>query len=29
LADSRTLTFLREYERYVPREERIVDRGAS
>jgi peptide deformylase len=27
-ADSRSLTFLREYERYVPREERIVDRGA-
>jgi peptide deformylase len=27
-ADSKTLTFLREYERYVPREERIVDRGA-
>jgi peptide deformylase len=29
LADSTTLTFLREYERYVPREERIVDRGAT
>jgi peptide deformylase len=29
LADSKTLTFLREYERYVPREERIVDRGAT
>lgn len=29
LAESKTLTFLREYERYVPREERIVDRGAS
>jgi peptide deformylase len=29
LADSKSLTFLREYERYVPREERIVDRGAS
>lgn len=28
LADSKSLTFLREYERYVPREERIVDRGA-
>ncbi len=28
-ADTRTLTFLREYERYVPREERIVDRGSS
>jgi peptide deformylase len=28
-ADSKSLTFLREYERYVPREERIVDRGAS
>ena len=28
-ADSKTLTFLREYERYVPREERIVDRGAT
>lgn len=28
LADSRSLTFLREYERYVPREERIVDGGA-
>jgi peptide deformylase len=28
-ADSRSLTFLREYERYVPREERIVDRGAT
>jgi peptide deformylase len=28
-ADSRTLSFLREYERYVPREERIVDRGAT
>ncbi len=27
-ADSRSLTFLREYERYVPREERIVDGGA-
>ena len=27
-ADSKSLTFLREYERYVPREERIVDRGA-
>ena len=26
-ADSKTLTFLREYERYVPREARIVDRG--
>jgi peptide deformylase len=29
LADSKSLTFLREYERYVPREQRIVDRGAS
>jgi len=29
LADSRTLTFLREYERYVPQEERIVDRGST
>jgi peptide deformylase len=29
LADSRSLSFLREYERFVPREERIVDRGAS
>lgn len=28
-ADTKSLTFLREYERYVPREERIVDRGAS
>jgi peptide deformylase len=28
-ADSQSLTFLREYERYVPREARIVDRGAS
>jgi peptide deformylase len=28
-ADSKSLSFLREYERYVPREERIVDRGAS
>jgi peptide deformylase len=28
LADRQSLTFLREYERYVPREERIVDRGA-
>jgi len=28
LADSKSLTFLREYERYIPREERIVDRGA-
>jgi peptide deformylase len=28
-ADSKTLTFLREYERHVPREERIVDRGAT
>jgi peptide deformylase len=27
-AESQSLTFLREYERYVPREERIVDRGA-
>jgi peptide deformylase len=27
-ADRKSLTFLREYERYVPREERIVDRGA-
>jgi peptide deformylase len=27
--DSKSLTFLREYERYVPRDERIVDRGAS
>jgi peptide deformylase len=27
-ADSKSLHFLREYERYVPREERIVDRGA-
>jgi peptide deformylase len=27
-ADSKSLTFLREYERYIPREERIVDRGA-
>ena len=29
LADSKTLSFMREYERYVPREERIVDRGAT
>ncbi|HEX2875240.1 MAG TPA: peptide deformylase [Polyangiaceae bacterium] len=29
LADSTTLSFLREYERYVPRGERIVDRGAT
>lgn len=29
LADSKSLTFLREYERYIPREERIVDRGAE
>lgn len=29
LADPRSLTFLREYERYVPREARIVDRGLS
>jgi peptide deformylase len=28
-AETRSLTFLREYERYVPREERIVDRGAT
>lgn len=28
-ADSKSLSFLREYERYVPREERIVDRGAT
>lgn len=28
-ADPKSLTFLREYERYVPREARIVDRGAS
>jgi peptide deformylase len=28
-ADSKSLTFLREYERFVPREERIVDRGAT
>jgi peptide deformylase len=28
-ADSKSLTFLREYERYVPREVRIVDRGAT
>ncbi len=28
-ADSKSLTFLREYERYVPREERIVDRGSA
>jgi peptide deformylase len=28
-ADSKSLAFLREYERYVPREERIVDRGAT
>lgn len=28
-ADSKSLTFLREYERYVPREQRIVDRGAT
>jgi peptide deformylase len=28
-ADSKSLAFLREYERYVPREARIVDRGAS
>jgi peptide deformylase len=28
-ADSKTLTFLREYERYVPREQRIIDRGAT
>jgi peptide deformylase len=27
-ADSKSLTFVREYERYVPREARIVDRGA-
>ena len=29
LADSKSLSFMREYERYVPREERIVDRGAT
>jgi len=29
LADSKSLTFLREYERYIPREQRIVDRGAA
>lgn len=29
LADSKSLSFLREYERYVPREQRIVDRGAT
>jgi len=28
-ADTKSLAFLREYERYVPREERIVDRGAT
>jgi peptide deformylase len=28
-ADPKSLTFLREYERYVPREERIVDRGGA
>jgi peptide deformylase len=28
-ADSTTLTFLREYERYVPADERIVDRGGA
>jgi peptide deformylase len=28
-ADSKSLAFLREYERYVPREERIVDRGTT
>lgn len=28
-ADSKSLTFLREYERYVPREARIVDRGTT
>lgn len=27
-ADPRTLTFLREYERWVPREARVVDGGA-
>ncbi len=27
-ADSKSLMFVREYERYIPREERIVDRGA-
>jgi peptide deformylase len=27
--DTKTLTFLREYERHVPPEERIVDRGSS
>ncbi|MGC4091879.1 MAG: hypothetical protein QM756_29150 [Polyangiaceae bacterium] len=28
-ADSKSLTFLREYERHVPFERRIVDRGAT
>jgi len=28
-ADPRTLTFLREYDRFVPLAERIVDGGAS
>jgi peptide deformylase len=28
-ADPRTLTFLREYERHVPVEERVVDGGAA
>ncbi len=28
-AEPKSLTFLREYERYVPRDERIVDRGAT
>ena len=28
-ADPRTLTFLREYDRYVPREERVHDGGVS
>ncbi len=29
VADSKSFAFLREYERYVPREERIIDRGAT
>jgi peptide deformylase len=28
-AEPKSFTFLREYERYVPREARIVDRGAT
>ncbi|HYH41323.1 MAG TPA: peptide deformylase, partial [Burkholderiales bacterium] len=28
-ADPKTLTFLREYERYVPPSRRLIDGGAS